>query len=270
LGGEPDYEQRFASQVKEASKLLAPAGPDVQVTALSDADASKARIQETLGAIARKATKDDSFLLVLIGHGTFDGEQYKFNIPGPDIADTELASLLDRIPAGQQLVVNATSASGASAESLARADRLVVTATKSGTEKNATVFARYWIEALRDPASDTDKNEVISALEAFRFAEAKTKSFYETQKRLATEHASLSGGGEGNQGAARFALLRIGAAQAAAADPAKRAILDKREELEAQIDNLKFRKAAMPTEEYREQLQKLLLELARTQAELDQ
>ena len=50
---------------------------------------------------------------------------------------------------------------------------MVITATKTGTEKNATVFARYWVEALRDPAADTDKNETISALEAFRYAERK-------------------------------------------------------------------------------------------------
>jgi hypothetical protein len=69
--------------------------------------------------------------------------------------------------------------------------------------------------------------------------------------------------------AQRFALLRLGSVQMAANDPAKRALLDKREQLEVQIDQLKVQKAAMPTEEYRQQLQKLLLELARTQAELD-
>ena len=41
-------------------------------------------------------------------------------------------------------------------------------------EKNATVFGRYWVEALRDPAADVDKNETISALEAFQYAEKKT------------------------------------------------------------------------------------------------
>ncbi len=100
----------------------------------------------------------------------------------------ELASMLDRVKAGKQLVVNATSASGGSLHALLRQNRTVITATKSGTEKNATVFPRYWIEALRDAAADTDKNEVITALEAFKFAELKTKQFYETNKRLATEH----------------------------------------------------------------------------------
>ena len=74
---------------------------------------------------------------------------------------------------------------------------MVITATKSGTEKNATVFARFFIEALRDPAADTDKNQAISVLEAFRYAEEKTGKYFETQKRLATEHALIEDTGKG-------------------------------------------------------------------------
>jgi hypothetical protein len=65
----------------------------------------------------------------------------------------------------------------------------VIAATKSGTEKNATVFARYWVEALQDPDADTDKSDSISAMEAFTYADKKTAAFYDSQKRLATEHA---------------------------------------------------------------------------------
>jgi hypothetical protein len=69
---------------------------------------------------------------------------------------------------------------------LRKPERIVITATKSGTEKNATIFAKFWAEALSDPAADTDKNETISALEAFKYAEQKTAGYYETNKRLAT------------------------------------------------------------------------------------
>ena len=88
--------------------------------------------------------------------------------------------------------------SGGSLASLQRPNRIVICATKAGTEKNATVFARYWVEALRDSAADTDKNDIITALEAFRYAEQKTSKFYESQKRLATEHAVLEDTGSGD------------------------------------------------------------------------
>ena len=136
-------------------------------------------------------------------------------------------------------------------------------ATKSGTEKNATVFARFWIDGLRDASADTDKNEVISSAEAFHYAELKTKQFYETQKRLATEHPTMT------PPDSRVAVLRIGSIQQAAQRPEKQALLAKREDLERRIDDLKLRKAALPTPEYRKQLQSLLIDLAKTQAEID-
>lgn len=280
LGGEPEYEQRFSGWAKDIDKSVKGGGADVKVFTLQGSDATKARLQATLHQIAGESKKDDALVLMIVGHGTFDGSEYKVNLPGPDISGVELASLLDRIPA-RQLVVNMTSASGASLISLRRKDRAVITATKSGMEKNATIFARYWVEALRDPAADTDKNEVISALEAFKYAETKTSKFFETQNRLATEHALLedTGTGEGTRTpstsngeglmASRFPLLRIGSAEIASRDPAKQQLLKRKEDLEQQIDVLKYQKAATPANEYRAKLQALLVDLAKVQAELD-
>ncbi|HTR35570.1 MAG TPA: hypothetical protein VMH80_06695 [Bryobacteraceae bacterium] len=281
LGGEPDYEQRFASEAQEIDKLVHASGSDVKATTLYGAQATKAAVQGALAQVARDAKPGDAFVLMLIGHGSFDGFDYKMNLPGPDISAIELASLLDRIPCTRQLVVNMTSASGASRMALEKPSRVVITATKSGNEKNATVFARFWVEAMRDPTSDTDKNETISALEAFIYAETKTAQFYDTQKRLATEHPMLedTGQGEGERKpspengeglkAAQFALLRIGTTSAEANTPEKKALLAKRDELEEQIDKLKYEKAAIPPADYKKQLEALLIQLAKTQAELD-
>ncbi len=278
LGGEPDYEQRFGMWAKDIGKTLQSA-PDAKVTTL--VDGTREQVRAALSEIAGQAKPADALVLMLIGHGSFDGVDYKINLPGPDLSGAELAALLDRIPATRQLVVNMTSCSGGSIEFLRRPNRIVIAATKNGTEKNATVFARYWVEALGDPAADSDKNDVISALEAFRYADKKTVAFYETQNRLATEHAVLedtgkgeavrapsAGNGEGLL-AAQFPLRRIGAAAAAAKDPAKLQLLAKKEQLEQQIDKLKYGKAAIAPEEYRKQLGALLLELARTQEALD-
>ncbi|MDE3164735.1 MAG: hypothetical protein KGN36_02940, partial [Acidobacteriota bacterium] len=157
----------------------------------------------------------------------------------------------------------------------------VIAATRSGTEKNATNFARYWAEALRDPAADTDKNETVTALEAFRFASLKTKEFFDTQKRLETEHAVIEDTGKGTgertataengEGklAAVFPVVRLGANAAAARDPAKRPLLERKEQLEQAIDRLKYQKAAIPEAQYKQQLTQLLLELARVQEAID-
>lgn len=281
LGGEPDYEQRFSSQAQEIDKLLHGSSSEAKITTLYGPQATKANVQNALAQVAHEAKPGDTFVLMLIGHGSFDGYDYKINLPGPDLSGVELGALLDRIPCTRQLVVNMTSASGGSRAALEKSNRVVITATKSGTEKNATVFARFWVEALRDPSADTDKNESVSALEAFNYASTKTAEFYDTQKRLATEHPTLedTGQGEGERKpspengeglkAAQFPLLRIGSAQIAANTPEKKALLEKRDGLEEQIDKLKYEKAAMPADEYKKQLQDLLIQLAKTQAELD-
>lgn len=279
LAGEPDYEQRFSAAAKDLEKSMASANGHLQV--LAAADATREKLTQALATVTREARAEDDFVLILIGHGSFDGVEYKLNLVGPDITAAELATLCNRVPSRRQLIVNATSASGGSIAALQRNGRAVVSATKSGTEKNATVFARYWVEALRDPAADIDKNEAISALEAFMYADRKTAEFYTSQKRLATEHPVFEDTGKGQPvraaqpeiGEGRLLssliLVRLGEAQRAALDPAKRDLLAKKDDLERQIDALKFQKAAMAQSEYESQLKSLLLDLARVQAALD-
>jgi hypothetical protein len=281
LGGEDDYEQRFAAEAAETDKLLKSAGTGVHVQTLAGPEATRAKLTQTLADTARAATPTDQFVLLLIGHGSYDGVTYKFNLPGRDISASELAALCNAIPAREQLIVNTTSASGGALSAMQRSGRAVIASTKSGTEKNATVFARYWLEALEDPGTDVDKSDSISALEAFEYATRKTAEFYSAQKRLATEHAVFEELGKGpavrapsaqsgeGQLLASLILVRLGAARADADDPTKHDRLAHKEQLQRQIDELKYRKAALPEEQYRSQLKALLLELARTQAALD-
>ena len=281
LVGEPDYEQRFTASAKDLDKQLKATGADAHVYSLTGGEATRARLTQVLGEVARDAKPEDDFVLILIGHGSYDGVEYKFNLVGPDMSAANLAALCNRVPAKRQLIVNATSSSGGSIPAFQRAGRAVIASTKSGTEKNATVFARYFVEALQDPAADVDKNESVSALEAFQYAERKTNEFYTSQKRLATEHAVFEDTGKGEPVRAPAAdigegrllssltLVRFGEAQKAALDPAKRDLLAKKEDLERQIDVLKYQKAAMSQNEYEQQLKALLVGLARVQAAMD-
>jgi hypothetical protein len=279
LGGEQEYEQRFDGWAKELDKILK-SEPNSKVETLSGPQATKANLQAKLAAIAQQSKPDDAFVLFLIGHGSFDESDYKFNIPGPDVSATELGNALDKIQA-RQLIVNMTSASGGSLPIIQKPKRVVIVATKGGTEKNATVFARYWIEALRDPAADADKNEIITALEAYRYVETKVAKFFTDLGRLATEHPLLEDAGKGEGAktfttengeglvAGRFAVLHTGSAVTMAKDPAKQQLLKQKEDIEQKIDELKYRKASMPVQEYRQQLSKFLVDLAKVQAALD-
>ncbi len=280
LGGEPDYEQRFTADANDLDRIFNGDGLSAHVTSLTGAQSTAAQLRQVLGAVARDAKPDDDFVLILIGHGSFDGSEYKFNLVGPDLRAAEIASLCDRIAARRQLIVDTTSASGGAVPVLVRPGRAVITATKSGTEKNATVFARYWVEALQDPSADIDKSGSISAMEAFNYATKKTAAFYDSQKRLATEHAVFNDTGAGEpvreagdgQGAflASFTLLRLGTSHQAASNPALRALLEQKDDLEQRIDMLKYQKAAMDPADYKKQLTDALVELAKVQEQLDQ
>jgi hypothetical protein len=280
LGGEPEYEQRFTAAANDLDRIFKSGGATARVYTLVGAQATAAGFRDTIKTIEREATADDDFALILIGHGSFDGVEYKFNLPGPDLTAGEIAALCDRVASRRQLIVDTTSASGSAMQVLEKPGRAVIAATKSGTEKNATVFARYWVDALQDVSADIDKSDSVSAMEAFLYATQKTAAFYDAEKRLATEHAVFNDVGHGepvrepgsDQGVllSNFTLLRLGASQLAANDPAKRALLDKKEELERKIDILKYRKAAMDPADYKKQLTDALVELSNVQGKLDQ
>ena len=281
LGGEPDYEQRFTGIAKDLDRVWKSEGSDFHATTLMGADATRARMTQALQQVAGQAKPDDDFVLVLIGHGTFDGTEYKFNLVGPDISGDELAALCDKIASKRQLIVDTTSSSGGAIIELQRPGRAVIAATKSGTEKNATVFARYFAEALQDPAADTNKDDAISAVEAFQYAAKKTADFYDSEKQLATEHAVFEDTGKADAvrevsldtGEGRLlsgiTLVRLGSTQEAANDPAKRDLLGQKEQLEQKIDELKFDKAAMAEDDYKAQLTDALVKLAKVQEQLD-
>jgi hypothetical protein len=245
------------------------------------AESRRDEIIRLFEALASRMRANDVFQLFLIGHGSYDGFDYRFNIPGPDLTAAQLGELLGHIPCERQLVVNMTSASGGSLSALRRKGRAVITSTSAGQERNFSVFARYFVSALQDSGADMDKNELVSALEGYRYAVREVARYYESQKRLATEHPLLEDLGDSNgvrepsaengQGllAAALAVRRWGDDRAELDTSETRELRAKKRSIEENIEHLKYSKASMDTEEYQQQLEKFLLELARVQQSLD-
>ncbi|MCU0226641.1 MAG: hypothetical protein MUF01_03290 [Bryobacterales bacterium] len=280
--GEEDYRVRFDGWAQQIERGLAKASGNTLVKTIgAKGGATRQELDAAIAEAARTVTADDPFTLILIGHGSFDGSDYKFNLKGPDITATQLAVALDQIRSQRQLIVNSTSCSGGSLAALVKPKRVVMAATRTGTQKNATIFGRYFADAFSDASADTDKNETVSALEAFQYAQRRTVEYFEQEKRIATEQAVLNDIGSGTgvrdpgrdngQGllAAAFPVLRLGATATAAADPAKADLLRRKEILEQQIDRLKYEKDSLAPADYRQRMNALLLTLARTQADID-
>lgn len=266
LGGTTDYAERFAAEgdrLAEAAK--ASAGPDARVIALKGDAATQEAIVEAFVGLQATAKEEDAVAIFLIGHGSWDNQSYKFNIPGPDLTAARLGSLLDALPAKRQLIVNMTSCSGAMLDELQATGRIFITATKNGRERNATMFSKYWTDAFEDPEADRDKDESITAQEAYDYAAGKVDVFYKSANRLATEHPRLEG-----EAAQTFLLARLGAQAELARDPELAPLFKKREQLRMKVDGLKLNKDGMDEAAYFEQLQGVLIELAMLDAEIEE
>lgn len=266
LGGEPQYEERFRAQADEIAAIAqSMAEAPEHVMKLTGTEATRAAIRRELKALAGRVKEDDAVTLVLIGHGTYDGEEYRFNVPGRDITGGELRELLGALRAREQLIVNTTSASGATIEQWAGPGRVIITATKSGGERTATRFAQYWAEALKSPAADSNKDEIITASEAYEYARRQVAASFKADVALATEHARI----EGQKAAGDLAVARLSSTALLASDPEVRAMLEERAALEKQIEQIKARRDALGEEAYYDELEAVLVKFARLQREID-
>jgi len=265
LGGEPEYEQRFREQaVAIADAVKKAAGEQGHVVVLTGEQARRDSLKREFQDFAGKVKAADSVTVVLIGHGTYDGEEYRFNVPGADITGAELEQLFDRLPAKKQLIVNATSSSGATIELWQRPERVVITATKSGGERTATRFAQYWLQAVSGDAADLNKDEVVTAAEAFDYANRQVAASYKSDVSLATEHARIAG-----EESAAFTVARIGSSAGSSADPEVTALLAQRGQIEQDLDGVKGRKASLSEDQYYDELEGVLVRLALLQKQID-
>jgi hypothetical protein len=265
LGGEPEYEQRFQQQADAIAAASHDVTDEAKIIEIKGAHATREEISAGLQRLAKTMGRDDAFAAVFIGHGTFDGEEYRYNIPGLDLTGMELGKLLDAIPARSQLIVNATSASGILVDRWKHDGRIIITATKSGGERNATRFAEYWVRALKSVEADTDKNGTITAGEAYSYANRKVTESFTASVTLATEHSRIDG-----TGAERFAIARIEATPETAPDPAVAALYDQRTAADQTLDALKRDKPTAAGDDYYQKLESALVEIARIDRAIDQ
>jgi Peptidase C13 family len=241
---------------------------------LATGRSTREEIQKAIDAFAKSATADDAVYIVLIGHGSFDGQNARFNLPGPDMNAGDFNALIKKLPAKQVVFVNAASASGPFVESLSGPGRTIITATRSGAEHYATLFGGFFVDAFTSTDADQDKNQRVTMLEAFRFAKAGVARAYEQEGLLATEHAMLddNGDGEGSQDptatgadgklAAAMSLGSVADAAPLPEDPKLRALVLERRDLERRVESLRLLKESMPPAKYTADLEKLVTELA--------
>jgi len=290
LSGDPEYADQFHDWATTLIDVVVDRYelPPENVTYLAEkADRDPARIdgrstrenvEETLAAVAERVAPNDHVFVVLIGHGSYQNGESRFNLPGRDLTAEDYAGLL--IPFNSQRVsfVNTATASGGFIEALSGERRTVVTATRSGGQWNETVFGGYFVAAYASGEAESDQNRDgrVSVLEAFQYAVAQVTRVYESDGRLQTEHALLDDNGdrEGsrepdpleNDGAlARTLFINAGEGTGIAGwpeDPALRVLYQERLELQEQIEALQATRGGTDEVRYQAEIEKLLVEIA--------
>jgi hypothetical protein len=274
IGGDPRYTRQFGelsaslAQAANARARLA----DTSIVWLGDTSSSRnkwfrgpstrANVEATLNRLAARPG-NDPLVVVLIGHGSGEGAETRISLPGPDVTAADFARMLDRFGARRLAFVNLTSASGDMLPVLASQSRVVITATKSSFQRNESQFGRFFVDAFAKDGADTDKDARISLLEAFKYAESETKRFYETDNKLSTETSQIADAG---QLAGRFFLSGGGGTVAATGRLAT--LYNERTALDERIQSLKRRKSSLGADAYDNELETILLELARKSREI--
>jgi hypothetical protein len=277
--GGQEYVQPYRQIVGDLTKVLVERlkfDPS-KIATLSDSDrpaaaATADAVRRAIATVRQSMTRDDVLIIMLIGHGTFDGVDAKFNLVGPDLESSEWAALLKPLP-GRLVIVNTTAGSFPFLERLAGPRRVVITATDSASQRFDTVFAQYFVKALGDPAADLDKNGRISIWETFAAASAAVRRHYQQRGQLSTERALIDDNGDGlgkesidpgDDGSyASRTYLDEALPGAAPTDEVLLRLLQRKATLEAEVDDLRIRKTFLTPSEYAAEFERIMIELAR-------
>ena len=273
LAGMPEYGANFADWANRMEEAFQ--GDRSRVLRIDGSVRTRDEILRTAREEAKKLLPDGEWWLILVGHGSYDGRRYKFNIKGPDLTDQDLGQLLEGLDGPRAVVVAGTSSAGALVPALRGVNRVVVAATRE-RERQPPLFPRFFAEAPESPDADRDKNNRVSLLEAFLYSRQKVSAWFEEAGRIQTEHAILDDSArfqlakedgdsqaEVRQGTGLLAAVcYLDPASAPAERPEEGSRAETRSRIQRQIDELKLRKGEFTEGEYFRRLEALMVELA--------
>ena len=292
LGGEESYSTSFHDwSVSLIDSAVAAGVPEDHVVYLAedpardaariDGEARKETIEATLRKMGESAGATGELWIVIFGHGSARGDEATVNLPGPDLSGNELAAMIDPLAVESIAIANASSASADFVERLSGPGRAIVTATRSVSERHAPVFGGFFSEGFKDRRADVDKDERVSLLEAFDYARIAVARAFEEDGRMATEHPMLDDNGDkkgslepkaagGEVDGVLASRLFLGSeATQVAGSPELDRLRARKDELEDRIAQLRAQRGAHDEEVYLRELETLLLDLARTNADIE-
>ena len=280
--GAPEFGEQFGVWGKTWQTVAERAG--ASFTAIGrDRESDSMTDREKFQSVLRDVppTRTAATWIVLIGHGTYSRQVAKFNLRGPDISAEELAEWIKPIQS-PLVIVNTASSSAPFINRLSGKKRVIVTATKSGTQYNFARFGKFFADAISSIDSDLDHDDEVSVQEAFLRAASDVKMFYETENRLATENALIDDNADSRgtpakmfRGVRPIATAKDGSpldgiyASKITLSPSGNALKltdderKQRDALEAKLEQLRSKKETLDPEAYQKAIEPVMIQLAR-------
>lgn len=273
LGGEPQYSKSFAEQgaaLHELARTQWRVADSSLVWLAEDPARDAARIKgratreavgEAFVGLSRRVSPGDVVVVLLVGHGSGEGKDSRVNLPGADPTAADYAGWLAAFGRQTVVFVNTASASGDFVPALKGEGRVIVTATRTALERNEAIFGGHFVRGLTTSEADANKDGRISVMEAFGYAQREVQRVYAEEKRMLTEHATLSD-------SALASRVAFGAASASSDDPRVVALVAERRALEESLTALRGRKESMTAAAYERELERLLVAIAEKTQEI--
>ena len=279
VAGSDDHEKKFTKWATGTRDVLVQdLGFSKDRVFLLTGDATrKEAVQKTFDQLKQQVKPQDTFLLFLIGHGSFDTD-FKLNILGADLTGAEYSKLIDSLNPSRAIVVNSSTGSGGMFETMKGKNRVLIASSRSG-EKEDPVFYEHFLNGLKGVAADEDKDKKVSVWEAFKYASSAVDRFYKEKTLIMTEHAALAAAGA-PQVAPTVAeqdvpvLARVTALTAdrdvTVADPKLQALLNEKKAIDQKIEALRLDKGLLSETQYQDRLEELILELGKKNQEIQE
>ena len=180
----------------DPQKLMVLAADKAQAPPSSGLQSTASQIARTIDTLASTVRPGDRFIFYYVGQANAIGDDLRFNLPGPDMTQKELAERLSVIKAGTQLIVLDCPCAALAAKALAGPNRIVVCAS-TATQVHGTRFSPHFVRALTQPQTDTNNDGKVSLLEAFAATARQIEQWYRQKEILPTETPCLEDDGDG-------------------------------------------------------------------------
>ena len=279
--GTPDFGEQFAAWADNWKTVAEKADADLSVIGQSDPGDVNDREQLKTKIESLPADGARPVWMLFIGHGTFSRQAAKFNLRGPDVSAKDLADWIKPIRR-PLVIVNCASSSSPFINKLSGPNRVIVTATKSGSQYNFSRFGKYFANAIASIESDLDHDDEVSVHEAFLRASSEVRDFYIAEASIATENALIDDNGDGRgtpakmfRGVRAISKAKDGAkldgafAMRISLSPTGNRLkltddqIKQRDALEQELDSVRVKKDKMTEAEYDEAIEPIILKLAK-------